>query len=115
MAMPNDPAAAGITEPATLLVIGTTPPLFVTTYAVVPSGVIAIASGVPPTGMSGRGILVARSIGVTPALLTTSANEPSGVMAIVCGAKPLGTAIGVPTALVAKSTGYTRPALGSVT
>ncbi len=82
------------------------------TYAFVPSGVIAIATGSFPTGIAVPAVFVAVLIGVTLPFtsellpsFTTYAVAPSGVMAIAAGASPTG--IGVPAVLVAVLIGVT--------
>jgi hypothetical protein len=56
------------------------------TYADNPSGVIAIASGLPPTVIGVPGVFVARSIGTTaPTKSATYAVDLSGVIAIALG------------------------------
>jgi hypothetical protein len=73
----------------------------------VPSGVMAIASGECATGMFVPGVFVAKVIGVTllSTELHTYAIAPSGVMAILRGKNPTG--IGVPWVPVARSMGVT--------
>jgi hypothetical protein len=80
-----------------------------TTYTALPSGVIATACGLSPTGIV-EVAFVARSILVTlsSAAFATYAVLPSGVIAIACGLPP--TAIGVPACRVATSIGVTLAA-----
>src|SRR5215469_5338762 len=83
----------------------TVPELSLTTYAVFPSGVIAMATGEPLTGMGLPAVLVAVLIGVTASgdlrlELATYTVLPSGVIAIALGTKPP-TLIGLPLVLVA--------------
>jgi hypothetical protein len=83
------------------VVIGVTvPEVVLTTYTVLPLGVMAIAAGSRPTVMAGPGLFVAVSMGVTvpEAPFTTYAVLPSGEMAMATGSLP--TVIGVPAVMV---------------
>ena len=77
------------------------------TYAVLPSGVIAMAVGEDPTGIGAPAVLVAVLIGVTvpDPWLTTYAVLPSGVIAMATGEDPTG--IGAPAGAVAVLIGST--------
>ena len=80
--------------------------LFSVTYAVLPSGAIAIESGFPPTRIGVPADLVARSTGMTVPFKRsgTQAVDPSG--AIARAMMPLAaTMIGVPSVFVAVSIG----------
>ena len=89
-------------------------PRFVT-YAVLPSGVIAMSVGCVPAAIGGAAVFVAVSIGVTESepKFATYAVSPSGVIATPTGSDP--TAIGVPAVFVAVSIGTTWPASVVVT
>jgi hypothetical protein len=69
--------------------------------------VIAIASGLRPTGIGVSAVLVAVAIGMTSfeLELVTYAVAPLGVIAIASGPSPTG--IGVPVVLVAVAIGVT--------
>ena len=81
------------------------------TYAIAPSGVMAIFLGEFPKGIAVSGVFVAKFIGVTvlSEVLVTYAIAPSGVMAIPLGSFPTG--IGVPGIFVAKVMGMTAELL----
>src|SRR5450755_4191469 len=103
----RSPTAIGVpTVPVVTATGETVLPTWSATYAVVPSGVIAIAVAIPGVEIAGPAVPVAIVIGtVPPFLVATNALAPSGVIAIADG-EPA-TAIGAPTPWARRLIGVT--------
>ena len=108
--MERGSAPTGIGAPAVNVTVSigvTLSDPLLTTYAVLPSGVMAIAWGWEPTRIGRPAVRVVVSIGVTLSdpRSTTKASRPPGVVAIASGSRP--TRIGLPALREASTIGVT--------